>query len=183
MSEPLPTGAAPAPAGTPPPVRTRRSIFVQFVRNAVLFALVTLSLLFAVTVSETRRNSEGALTVSVATDMAALVDVYVSGGERELVDRVRDRSGLTGPEGRQARYLLMRPGGTVLAGNIGSWPALNPLSGQTGYVELDDGTTVYGRFYGSYRLFAKAHEAQKNKALQAQIRGLYHRFIAGDLFE
>ena len=142
MSEPLPTGAAPAPAGTPPPVRTRRSIFVQFVRNAVLFALVTLSLLFAVTVSETRRNSEGALTVSVATDMAALVDVYVSGGERELVDRVRDRSGLTGPEGRQARYLLMRPGGTVLAGNIGSWPALNPLSGQTGYVELDYGTTV-----------------------------------------
>ncbi len=109
----------------------------------MLFALVTLSLLFAVTVSETQRNSQGALTVSVETDLAALVDVYVSGGESELIDRVRDRSGLTGPEGRQARYLLMRPDGIVLAGNVGSWPTLNPQAGQTGFVELDDGTTVY----------------------------------------
>ena len=135
--------AGPAPA--PPPVRTRRSIFVQLVLNAVLFALVTLSLLFAVTVSETRRTSEGALAVSVETDMAALVDVFVSGGERDLVDRVRDRSGLTGPEGRQARYLLSRPGGSILAGNIGSWPDLDPQSAQTGYVTLDDGTRAYAR--------------------------------------
>jgi len=77
--------------------------------------------------------------------MAALIDVYVSGGERELVDRVRDRSGLTGPEGRQARYLLIRPDGAILAGNVGRWPTLDPQTAQTGHVMLDDGTRAYGR--------------------------------------
>lgn len=133
-----------SPAASPP-VRTRRSIFALLVRNSVIFALVTLSLLFAVTVSETTRTSEGALAVSVETDLAALIDVFISGGERDLVDRVRDRSGLTGPEGRQARYLLTRPNGTPLAGNVGGWPPLNPALGQSGYVTLEDGTRAYGR--------------------------------------
>jgi len=131
------TTATPGPA--------RRSIFARLVRGSILFALVSLTLLFAITLAESWRASERSLAATVDTDMAGLVDLYASGGEAELRRRLADRTALVSIEGRRAHYLLRRPGGEVLAGNVARWPALSPAESERGYLELAGGEKAYAR--------------------------------------
>jgi len=123
----------------------RGSIFSRLVRGSILFALVALALLFAVTLFETWRASERALAATVDTDMAGLVDIYASGGEAELRDRLGDRTALVSIAGRQAHYLLRRPEGAKLGGDIARWPGLSPTLSEQGFITLDGGLPVYAR--------------------------------------
>lgn len=123
----------------------RRSIFAQAVRGAILFALAALALLFAATLAESWNAATRSLSAAVDTDIAGLVDIYASGGEAELVRRLQDRSALVSIEGRDARYLLQKPGGSVLAGNAGAWPQLSPALSEQGFIALTNGTPVYAR--------------------------------------
>lgn len=132
----------------PPPVRdsmARQSIFARLVRRAIMFALAAVALLMAVTLVESWISTTRSLSAAVDTDIAGLVDIYASGGEGELVRRMDDRTALVSIEGRSARYLLQRPGGSVLAGNAGPWPNLSPALSEQGFVTLADGTAVYAR--------------------------------------
>jgi signal transduction histidine kinase len=131
-------------ASLPGPASSRPSIFTRLVRRAILFALVSLALLFAITLAETWRSSERALSATVDTDMAGLVDIYASGGEGELARRLADRTALVSIEGRRAYYLLRRNDGTRVAGNVDGWPALSPALSEQGYVAIG-GEPVYAR--------------------------------------
>jgi len=128
-----------------PPGSHRRSIFGVLLGRALLFTLAALALLFGVTVWESWQATERSLAATVDTDIAGLADIYAINGEGELLARLADRSTMIGLEGRQARYLAMRPDGPRLAGNIAAWPDLAPALSEQGFVTLDDGTAVYAR--------------------------------------
>lgn len=142
---------APRPAAPPAGPRAPRSIFARLVRWAIVFTLLANGLLFAVTLADSWRTARRNLAATVDTDMAGLVDIFASGGEAELVQRLEDRTALAGIEGRSARYLLQRPDGQVLTGNVAPWPGQAgrlPLSAPRsaqGFLTLPDGTPVYAR--------------------------------------
>jgi signal transduction histidine kinase len=129
----------------PPPMPHSRSIFRVLLRRAVLFTLLALAMLLSITVWDSWKATERSLAATVNTDIAGLADIYATGGENELLKRLDDRSQLIGLEGRQARYLAMRPDGKRLAGDIAEWPGLNAALSQQGFVTLSDGTSVYAR--------------------------------------
>jgi hypothetical protein len=114
----------------------RRSIFSRLVAGAILVALLATAALLGVTLAESWRAAERSLAMTVDTDIAGLADIYASGGETELRARLEDRSALVGIEGRTAHYLLARPDGTRLGGDIASWPTLSARSSERGFIEL-----------------------------------------------
>lgn len=128
-----------------PSVDVRHSIFARIVRRALVFALLALAALFAVTTWESWKATERSLAATVDTDIAGLADIYASGGEAELLERLDDRASLVSLEGRQARYMAVRPDGTVLAGNVDVWPKLGAALSEAGFLTLSDGTPVYAR--------------------------------------
>lgn len=129
----------------PPPVQHGRSIFAVLLRRALLFTLLALALLFGITMWEGWQGLRHSLSATVDTDIAGLADIYASGGEDELLARLRDRSMLVGLEGRQAHYLAARPDGTRLGGNMEGRPALAANRSEQGFVMLADGTRAYAR--------------------------------------
>ncbi|GAA0271316.1 two-component system sensor histidine kinase UczS [Alteraurantiacibacter aestuarii] len=122
-----------------------RSIFTRLVRGAIGLALVSLLVLFGVTMWESWNATQRSLSATVDTDIAGLVDIYASSGEEELLARLEDRSTLVSLEGRQARYMLVRPDGTILGGNIKQWPTLGAGLSEQGFLTLVDGTKVFAR--------------------------------------
>ncbi len=130
---------------TSPILPAARSIFTHIVRRATLFALAALALLFAITVWQSWSATTRSLLATVDTDIAGLVDIYATSGEAELLARLDDRSTVVSLEGRQARYMLVRPDGTMLGGNIKDWPMLGAGLSESGFLTLSDGTDVFAR--------------------------------------
>ena len=121
------------------------SLVKRWVRAAIGITLIALGLLLAVTMMQSWRASESALSQAVDTDMAGLVDIYASGGLDELKLRLADRTVLATLDGRQPHYLLGQSGGNVLVGEQDEWPPLSPTKSEEGFVTLADGTEVYAR--------------------------------------
>ncbi len=121
------------------------SLVKRWVRAAIGVTLLALALLLAVTILQSWRASESALSQAVDTDMAGLVDIYASGGLEELQLRLDDRMTLATLDGRQPHYLLGRMGGEIIAGDQDSWPPLSPTSSEEGFVTLASGAKVYAR--------------------------------------
>lgn len=122
-----------------------RSIFARLTRRATLWAMASLALLFAITMWESWSAAERSLSATVDTDIAGLVDIYATSGEDEMLARMADRSTLVSLEGRQSRYMAVRPDGTILGGNIKEWPTLGAGLSEDGFLTLADGTDVYAR--------------------------------------
>ena len=135
---------------TNPVLPADRSIFSVIVRRATLFALAALALLFAVTLWQSWDATTRSLQATVDTDIAGLVDIYATSGESELLARLEDRSTVVSLDGRQARYMLVRPAnndqaGTSLGGNIKDWPMLGAGLSESGFLTLSDGTRIFAR--------------------------------------
>ena len=63
-----------------------------------------------------------------------------------MLTRLNDRAALVSMEGRQARYIVQRPGDNApIGGNITRWPTLAASLSESGFLTLDDGTRVYAR--------------------------------------
>ena len=123
-----------------------RSIFTRLVLGATLFALASILILFAVTWLQAWESTERSLDLAVDTDIAGLADIYATSGEAELLTRLNDRAALVSMEGRQARYIVQRPGDNApIGGNITRWPTLAASLSESGFLTLDDGTRVYAR--------------------------------------
>lgn len=129
-------------ARTQPPAR---SIFARLTRWATLWALLALLLLGAITIWESWNATTRSLSATVDTDIAGLVDIYATSGEEELLARLEDRSTLVSLDGRQSRYMAVRPDGTMIGGNIKEWPSLGAGLSEEGFLTLSDGTDVYAR--------------------------------------
>ncbi|MGX7896520.1 sensor histidine kinase [Tsuneonella sp. HG222] len=137
--------SSPVPADSGRGADARRSIFTRLVRWAIVITLAGAAALLALTLGESWRATERSLAATVDTDIAGLADIYASGGERELLARLTDRSALVGIEGRPAHYLLARPDGTRVGGNLSRWPGLSARSSEHGFIDLPSGQPVYAR--------------------------------------
>ena len=123
----------------------RRSIFARLVGWAIIVTIAGAAVLLAVTLGESWSATERSLSATVDTHIAGLADIYASGGEAELRARLEDRSALVGIAGRPAHYLLARPDGTRVAGNLEEWPELSARNSEQGFVTLPSGGAVYAR--------------------------------------
>ncbi|HSG54877.1 MAG TPA: hypothetical protein VLA45_05440, partial [Paracoccaceae bacterium] len=62
-----------------------------------------------------------------------------------MLARLDSRSTVVSLEGQQTRYMLVRPDGTMLGGNIKDWPMLGAGLSESGFLTLSDGTDVFAR--------------------------------------
>ena len=101
--------------------------------------------LWAMTHQTIRATLENAAIEAVDVDLAGLVDIYASSGQAELEKRIADRLALTPSDGGRPHYLLARNSGAKLAGDIGSWPELDPAVSESGEIVIGQGTKAYAR--------------------------------------
>ncbi|MBB3861884.1 signal transduction histidine kinase [Novosphingobium hassiacum] len=126
--------------------RTRgRSIFGQVTVASILIAMVAVAVLFAVTTITIRGQTRNALSATVSTDVAGLIDIYATAGRAELLRRIDDRQDVVSLEGRRSHYLVADGAGRRISGDITRWPALSAALSEEGYVTLADGTQVYAQ--------------------------------------
>lgn len=158
----------------------RTSIFRPLTRAAVLVSLVSTLLLFAAVTWTVTRESERTLAATIDTDIAGLADLYLSGGEPELIRRVGDRIALSADRGESAYYLVAGPEGRRHAGNLTKWPALSAERSQLGTVRLPDGSRIIARatqFPGNVRIVVGRTLGER----QALLRRLAFAFLAAGL--
>ncbi len=152
-----------------------RSIFSRFVVAAILLATVTVLGLWLVT----ERTIDAALNESgreaVDVDLAGLADIYASGGEIDLVQRIEDRLALRPADGSAPHYLLMRPDGVRLAGDLEVWPDLDAAISERGTIAIGHRSRAHAR---STRLapdawLLVAHEVDPATALKGGVRTVF----------
>jgi signal transduction histidine kinase len=125
--------------------RSRRSIVGRVVLAVALLALAATGLLYAATIWVVRSESDAALARGVDVEMAALADIYATGGRRELVARIADRLALRAAAPDQAHYLVADGSGNRIAGDILHWPLLSAENSEARFVTLSNGTPVFAR--------------------------------------
>lgn len=132
-------------AGHGPAGVVSRSLARRLVLGMGLLALAAMAILYATIFWVSSNAITKALATTVDTDMAGLADIYASGGEAELIARLRDREELVSINGRRAYYLLVGANGRRLAGNIGQWPRMDANRSEQGYIAINDGVPAYAR--------------------------------------
>ena len=121
------------------------SLFSRFTIAISGLALGTTVLLFLVTSQVVTRADDAELARSVDSEIAALADIYVSGGEEELATRIRDRLAVLQESPDRAYYLLTDAAGRRMVGNMSRWPRLSAENSQRGFVLLEGNTPVFAR--------------------------------------
>jgi len=107
-------------------IEARRSIFSRLVAGAIVLSLVLLAGLWWLTHQTVSTTLQQAAQAEVDVDLAGLADIYATGGRVELEARIADRIALTPMEGGAPHYLLADDSGRVIAGDLTTWPALDP---------------------------------------------------------
>ena len=94
------------------------------------------------TVSATLHEAAAA---QVDVDIAGLADIYASGGTAELAARIADRIAVTPVDGSTPHYLLADDRGRVIAGDLASWPALDPAVSESGIIAVGNHSRGFAR--------------------------------------
>ncbi|MEC8178863.1 MAG: sensor histidine kinase, partial [Pseudomonadota bacterium] len=112
--------------------------------SAVLSA-VLLAGLWWIT-DQTIRDSFAASTrEGVDVDLTGLVDIYASGGQAELEQRIADRLAMVPIDAGRAHYLLADRAGNPIAGDLARWPDLDPQISESGMIAIGSRTQAYAR--------------------------------------
>ena len=153
-------------------IRRRTSLATPLVLAVAALALAATALLYAVTAGVIRSETEATLQATVDTDIAALADIYATGGRGELIGRMRDRLALRAAGPDQPHYMLADQSGGPIAGDIARWPMLSAENSQAAFVTLENGAPVFARatqLAPDLRLVA-AREYGGRSALLAHVR-------------
>ena len=126
-------------------IEARRSIFSRLVLAAIGLSLALVFALWFVTHQTVVSTLNEAAAKEVDVDIAGLVDIYATGGVEDLRQRIADRIALTPSEGSTPHYLLENESGTVLAGDITQWPALDPKVSETGDIPIGENSHGFAR--------------------------------------
>lgn len=119
---------------------------------------------------------------SVDVDLAGLVDIYASGGQAELEQRIADRLAMIPAEGTRAHYLLADGTGERIAGDLARWPDLDPEISESGTLGIGNHTQAYGRATSiseDLRLLV-AHETPGRDPLLSRVALVF--LLGGGLF-
>jgi signal transduction histidine kinase len=122
-----------------------RSIFGRVTLSALLVSLLSTLALFLVVQKIVDDDGRAMLGREVDTDLAGLADIYVSGGDVELRDRIADRLAMDQEDGVSSWYLLTDPAGRRLAGNLDRWPDIASEVSEARFVPLPDGRRIFAR--------------------------------------
>lgn len=122
-----------------------RSIFARQVVWATVISLIAVVLLWAVTATTIASATKQTASRAVNVDLAGLADIYVSGGQEELVKRIDDRLALADAGGDVPHYMLADGAGRRIAGDLARWPGLSASQSEAGVVVLPGGREVYAR--------------------------------------
>jgi len=82
---------------------------------------------------------------SVDLDLAGLVDIYASGGQKELEARIANRLDAVPSDGVRPHYLLADSTGRRIAGDLTLWPELDPAISESGSIRIGNRTEALGR--------------------------------------
>lgn len=123
----------------------RRSIFSRLVTGAILLSLVLLAGLWWLTHQTVSTSLQEAAQAEVDVDLAGLADIYATGGQAELEARIADRIALTPVERSASHYLLADNRGTVIAGDLPRWPALDPMVSESGVIAIGNNSQGFAR--------------------------------------
>ncbi|PHR20535.1 MAG: histidine kinase [Sphingopyxis sp.] len=122
-----------------------KSLFGRFsIWIALVTALVVL-LLFLLANGIVKAETERQIRSAVDTDIAGLADIYVSGGQGELAERIRDRIAMTRTGGASDYYLLADGSGTPIEGNLAKWPALSSENSEASVLSLAGKGQIFAR--------------------------------------
>lgn len=122
-----------------------KSIFTRLVGAAILLSLVLLAGLWWLTHLSVSATIQQATLSEVDVDLAGLVDIYASGGERELAARIADRLALVPAEGGAPHYLLVDGKGRRIVGDLAEWPPLDPAISESGIIAIGAGSRANAR--------------------------------------
>ena len=149
----------------------RRSIFARIVWASAGLTLVLLAGLWLLTDWTVRQSVREAAQDQVDVDLAGLVDIYASGGQRELELRIKDRLAFAPIDANTPHYILARDDGTRIVGDILTWPALDAAVSEAGYITIGQNTAVFARAtrLGPELQLVVAREADGGAAIRRQI--------------
>ena len=120
------------------------SLFGRLSLIVVIVSILSVAALFAMTEWIVRTETQTQIVRSVDTDIAGLADIYVTGGQAELRQRMADRLQMQSPYDMRY-YLLASPSGTPITGNVKHWPILSSENSEAGHITLKDGTEIFAR--------------------------------------
>ena len=120
------------------------SLFGRLSLIVVIVSILSVAALFAMTEWIVRTETQTQIVRSVDTDIAGLADIYVTGGQAELRQRMADRLQMQSPHDMRY-YLLASPSGTPITGNVKHWPILSSENSEAGHITLKDGTEIFAR--------------------------------------
>ncbi|WP_228275224.1 sensor histidine kinase [Stakelama tenebrarum] len=123
----------------------RPSLVPGIVAPVAALAALAMLAVYLVTTGVVRSASDAELRRSVDTEIAALADIYATGGQAELVTRIGDRLALQPSAPDRPRYLIAAADGARIAGDISRWPLLSAENSEAGFVTLEDGRSVFAR--------------------------------------
>lgn len=123
----------------------RRSIFSRIVLAAILLSMVLLAALWALTDQTIRATVAESAHKAVDVDLAGLADIHATSGRAELERRIRDRLAITPSDGGAPHYMLADARGRWIAGDIRTWPRLDPAISESGSIRLGEGTRAHAR--------------------------------------
>ncbi len=152
--------------------RLKSSLVPGIVAPIAALAALTMLAMFLITAGVVRSGANAELRRSVDTEIAALADVYVTGGRDELIARIDDRLQLQSIEPDRARYMVANADGARVAGDISRWPLLSAENSEAGFVTLSDGANVFARAtqLGPDLKLVAAREYRSGDALIARLR-------------
>lgn len=127
------------------------------------------------TVREAMRN---AAQDQVDVDLAGLVDIYASGGQRELELRIKDRLAIISIDANTPHYMLATEDNERIVGDVAAWPALDAAVSEADFITIGEDTEVFARatrLAPDVKLLV-AREANGNETILRQIMLV---FLAG----
>lgn len=157
-----------------------RSLFGRFSLAAVVLSLSIFAALFVATDWYVRSASQQALAEAVDTDLAGLVDIYVTSGSDELLERIEDRLALEASDRADRHYLLADAIGQRIGGDIARWPSLSAENSASGIIALSNGNRAHARatqLDADLRIVV-AHEMGSQAALLQNVRGAFLAALA-----
>lgn len=156
------------------------SIFGRITLGATVVSVLLVALLWALAHWTVRATGDAALERAVDVDLAGLVDIHASGGERELIARIEDRLELVPSGENQPHYLLLGPQDRRLAGDLAQWPGLDARVSESRRITLAGGAEAQARstqLGPDLRLVV----AREDRATAALVRRLAFAFLLAGL--
>ncbi|MFZ1741718.1 MAG: HAMP domain-containing sensor histidine kinase [Pontixanthobacter sp.] len=138
---------------------------------AIGLSVVLVAGLWFLTDRTIRSTLDDAARDAVDVDLAGLVDIYASGGQRELEQRLADRLAITPSDGSIPHYLLADGAGKRFAGDIAAWPQLDASVSESGTIRIGEATHAFARAtqLGPDLKLVVSHEASDGRPLLTRV--------------